>query len=103
MPSSSCAASCCTSFRRASPASGTTAFWPTAIARTISRGAATSSGQVTTPEWHAEVREENEENDEGDERLCPKCKMGHMVRWKRLSAMEAVSRQLEELRKIDSS
>jgi putative transposase/transposase-like zinc-binding protein len=57
-------------------------------------------GQVTTPEWHAEVREEN---DEGDERLCPKCKMGHMVRWKRLSSSEAVSRQLEELRKIDSS
>jgi hypothetical protein len=57
-------------------------------------------GQTTTPEWEAEVREESAE---GEENLCPRCKKGHMVRSKRLSVGEAIARQLEEERKIDSS
>lgn len=57
-------------------------------------------GQTTTPEWEAEVREERAE---GEANLCPRCKKGHMVRSKRLSVGEAIARQLEEQRKIDSS
>ena len=57
-------------------------------------------GQATTPEWQAEVRAESVE---AEERLCPRCKNGRMVRSERLSPCEAVARQLEEQRKIDSS
>jgi hypothetical protein len=57
-------------------------------------------GQATTPEWEAEVREETAE---AKESLCPRCKVGRMVRSKHLSPCEALARELAEQRKIDSS
>jgi hypothetical protein len=57
-------------------------------------------GQTTTPEWQAELREESAQ---AEEILCPRCKLGHMVRRQRLSPAEAIARQLAEQRKIDSS
>lgn len=57
-------------------------------------------GQATTPEWETELREERSHSEQD---LCPRCKIGHMLRMTRLSASDAVARQLEEQRKIDSS
>lgn len=57
-------------------------------------------GQTTTAEWEAERREERTE---GDENLCPRCKLGHMVRTQRLSPGDALARGLAEPRTIDSS
>jgi len=57
-------------------------------------------GQATTAEWEAERREESAP---GNENLCPRCKLGHMVRTRRLSPGEALVREFAEPRTIDSS
>lgn len=57
-------------------------------------------GQKTTSEWEAELRAESADD---DDHRCPRCSLGHMVRRGRLSACEAITRELVEQRKIDSS
>lgn len=63
-------------------------------------------GQITTSEWDAEVREEQleaEQRAEGEPHLCPRCKVGRMVRVARLAACHTSARLPHDQWRIDSS